>query len=125
MPWTWMPTIQVSTESHTIWHRGGSKNTFGGTRVYTDGALKQLQWWKDANRAGWGVAQVLEDGTLEYGCYGPLPGPVQTVPRAKLYGICEALARSLGPIRIHTDHKPIVDGLFRGKGVGHCLCFGK
>ena len=61
------------------------------------------------------MAQVLEDGTLEHGCYGPLPGPVQTVPRAELWAICEALARALGAIRIHTDHKPIVDGLLHGK----------
>ena len=37
------------------------------------------------------------------------------MPRAELHSICEALARALGPIRIHTDHKPIVDGLLRGR----------
>ena len=56
-----------------------------------------------------------ENGHLEHGCYGPLPGPIQTVPRAELYAICEALARTVGPIRIHTDHKPIVDGLLHGR----------
>ena len=110
-----MAAISVSKADHTKWYRGVENGTFMRTRVYTDGALRQYQWWKEANRAGWGIAQVSEDGNLELGCYGPLPGPIQTVPRAELYAICEALATTTGPIRIHTDHKPIVDGLLNGR----------
>ena len=115
MPKSRMPNIPMPQANHTIWYRGVNNSTFEGTRVYTDGALRQFQWWKEANRAGWGVAQVLENGDMEHGCYGPLPGPIQTVPRAELYAICEALARTTGPVRIHTDHKPIADGLLHGK----------
>ena len=63
---------------------------------------------------------MLENGQLEHGCYGPLPGPIQTVPRAELHAICEALARTVGPIRIHTDHKPTVDGLLHGREWACC-----
>ena len=111
MPKSWMPTIPVSQASHTIWYKGSNTGTFEGTTVYTDAPLWQFHWWKEASRAGWGIAQVFENGDIEHGCYGPLPGPIQTVPMAELHAICEAL----GPIRIHTVHKPIVDGLLRSK----------
>ena len=117
MPKTWLPQIETSHANHLVWleGHGDSTTTFGGHLVFTDGALRQLQWWKEATRAGWGVAQITEDGHLQYACYGPLPGPTQTVPRAELHACCMALRMSVGPLTIHTDHKPIVDGLLRAK----------
>ena len=52
MPKEWMPTISNSKADHVVWYRGAANGTFEGTRVYTDGALRQYQWWKEANRAG-------------------------------------------------------------------------
>ena len=48
----WMPSISVSKADHTKWYRGVVNGTFEGTRAYTHGALRQYQWWKEANRAG-------------------------------------------------------------------------
>ena len=68
-------------------------------------------------RAGWmGVAAMASNGKrLKSGAYGPLPGPVQTVPRAELYAVCIALHNSVGPITVHTDHKNIVTQITLGE----------
>ena len=62
-----MPTIRTSEANHAIGYRGVGNYTFEGTRVYTDGALRQFQWWKEANRADCGIAQVFENGNIEHG----------------------------------------------------------
>ena len=49
---------------------GDNTTTFGGHLLFNDCALRQLQWWKEANRAGWGAAQITEDGHLQYAWYG-------------------------------------------------------
>ena len=89
------------------------EGTFTGD-VYTDGSLRQLWWWLEAARAGWGIAS-LEGLGLKSGLTGTLPGPVQTVPRAEMFAVCEVLRLAVLPLHVHTDHLPIVDGLKRGR----------
>ena len=49
------------------------------------------------------------------GIYGPLPGPLQSVPRAELFAVCIALLYSVGPVCIFMDHKNIVDQAEKGE----------
>ena len=52
---------------------------------------------------------------LQSEAYGPLPGPDQSVPRAELFAICEALRVALPPLTIHTDHEAILTGMQQGQ----------
>ena len=49
--------------------------------------------------------------------YGPLSGPVQTVPRAELMAVVAALRDLVKPTRIHTDHYNLIRDIGRGKRV--------
>ena len=61
---------------------------------------------------------VRQEFKLADALFGTLPGPEQTVPRAEMWAICEALRRAILPICIHTDHQPILTGLESGKTFG-------
>ena len=104
--------IATQTADHEFWSRGllsksalpempplggPSVHVFrddgGGTLsgdVYTDVAMKARWWWQLSQRAGWGVASI-SGSRLLVGLYGPMPGSDQSVPRAELYAVIQAL----------------------------------
>ena len=67
-------------------------------------------------RCGWGFCQILPvgKGWVEATCRGPLPGPVQEVPRAELFATYQVLIRGVPPLEIFTDCKFVSDGYAAG-----------
>jgi hypothetical protein len=105
-----LPTISPPSRIICIrWYRGEEVGTFTGM-VFTDGSMRQRLWWPESARAGWGASQ-LNNGIATVAFYGTLPGPLQTVPRSEMMAIIQTLRRTILPVRIHTDHWPIVKGL--------------
>ena len=107
LPRSWLPNPPPIRPDEVHWYRNSDEGILSGD-IYTDGSQKQRWWWRESERAGWGVVQM-QGRRLRSGMYGPLPGPIQSVPRAELYAVCIALLYSVGPIRTMTDHKNIVD----------------
>ena len=54
---------------------------------------------------------------LVSGFFGPLSGPIQTMPWAGLLAIISAMRVAIKPVRIHTDHTNIIKGIDKGKHV--------
>eukprot|EP00959_Pyramimonas_sp_CCMP1952_P042592 890386-Pyramimonas_sp.AAC.1 len=50
--------------------------------------------------------------------YGPLPGPIQTSPRAELFAVVQILRIAILPLRILTDYLDLPQGLERGPAWG-------
>ena len=84
--------------------------------ICTDGAMR-ARWWRMASqRAGWDLA-MLGGRRWALGLDGTLPGPDQSVPRAELFAVCEALRMAIKPCRILTDHKNIIIGIEGAEGI--------
>ena len=48
---------------------------------------------------------------IDFGFYGPLPGPFQSVPRAELYALLKFLLLTDGETILYTDNKAVYDGI--------------
>ena len=90
---------------------------FSGS-IFTDGSGRMLKDVMELCRCGWGAA-FLRDLKLHAGCWGNLPGDIQTAPRAELYAIWFVLHRGTTPLFIYTDHDNHVKAIRDGKA--HCL----
>lgn len=113
MPKSWLPKVTPTAPHILEWMRDGTEGTMTGN-VYTDGSMRARHWWRESERAGWGMCCTDGGRRLVSGAYGPLPGPDHCVPRAELFVVCEALRVAFLPMRIHTDHKAILNGIEAG-----------
>ena len=70
-------------------------------------------------RCGWSVCELRvagDFGVVVKTLHGPLPGPVQEVPRAELFALLAALRHSgAHPVRYWTDCRFVVDGFRAGR----------
>ena len=97
--------------------RGELEGTIDGRPsgdIAVDGSGMMFPWLKELSRCGWGVVATC-GFTLRGGIFGALDGPKQTVPRAELQAIWEALKWAVTPMRIISDHKNHVDAIAKGK----------
>ena len=73
----------------------------------------------DFRRCGWSAVQIAHDGdgpgVVVAAIYGALPGIIQDVPRAELYGFYKTLVHSLGAFVYHTDCRFVSDGFLLGR----------
>ncbi|CAK0857407.1 unnamed protein product [Prorocentrum cordatum] len=85
--------------------------------IYVDGSL-QFGDCPALRRGGWSFTKLKGNDEYEMDCvcYGPLPGTqwIQSVPRAELYALLQALTVGTPPIIIHTDCQNVVDGAQAG-----------
>ena len=86
--------------------------TFEATTAWTDGSARK---GTDSvcRRAGWGVRFSSGDERL-----GPLKSESQTVYRAELRAMVEAIEATTGSIRVVTDCKSVWEGFVAGKAHG-------
>ena len=82
--------------------------------IAVDGSGLLFPWLPELSRCGWGVVAVNGQNLLG-GFYGSLEGYRQTVPRAELWAIYEALRWASRPFRIISDHKNHVEAISKGK----------
>ena len=87
---------------------------FGGL-IGTDGSLLD-GLYRDLRRGGWACAQW-DPVTQRPGptLYGSLPGSVQSILRAELYAVLQAVTRALGAFTLAVDNEVVVRGLQKGK----------
>ena len=71
------------------WIDGNAISAASGD-ISVDGSGLLFPWLSELSRCGWGVVATC-GRQLTAGFYGTLPGDKQTVPRAELWGIYEAL----------------------------------
>lgn len=57
VPASWMPKIAPVGDEKQVWARNVTDGCVTGN-VYTDGSLRQRQWWAESERAGWGIAML-------------------------------------------------------------------
>eukprot|EP00959_Pyramimonas_sp_CCMP1952_P289207 6048623-Pyramimonas_sp.AAC.1 len=114
MPRDALPRISAPSMGD-IWSfaHGGDTAALTGD-IYTDGSGLAPICWPEANRAGWGIA-VMTGQTMRGIAYGLLPGHHQSVPRAELYAVTQALRHGTAPMHIRTDCLGIVEGLQHGR----------
>ena len=62
-------------------------------------------------RIGWAWVVLNKHGTVLGGASGGLPGEVQTVLRAELFGAWHCLVHTNGHITLYIDNKTVVGGL--------------
>ena len=78
-----------------------------GPKVYTDGS-GLANSMEGLTRCGWAVVQLDESGCVVRAIYGPLPGRLQTVPRAEHYAALRAVQVAAHPAEIVSDHLSLV-----------------
>ena len=66
-------------------------------------------------RCGWAAALMDDDGNPRRFQYGPLPGSVQTVPKAEMYALFMILSWVKFGATVWSDCKFVVDGFARGR----------
>ena len=87
--------------------------TFFEANVFTDGSgLGGTDTL--AVRCGFGCAQIDDHGAIVAGCFDPLPGELQTVPGAEVLAVSCAIAASIPPLVLYTDHFNVLRDLRRG-----------
>ena len=95
---------------------------WSGGRYYTDGSGGHLGAFPVLRRCGFSVAVVECERQLTsfvWGCFSPLPGLRQSVPRSELYAILTVLRNVAdGDVEIVTDSKTCADSYSTGKE--HC-----
>ncbi len=97
------------------------EHDIAGGEIYSDGSGGRDTKDVRLRRCGYGYALILDSGgshELVAGAYGPLPGEVQTVPRAELMAVVSLLRRcrrAFRNIRVHVDCKYVVRGWTGGK----------
>ncbi len=88
--------------------------------LWTDASGGTFGGVQRLRRCGGGIASVVPDGTsscqLDWGAWGPLPGVVQTFPRAELFAILVAAKRSDPhlPLMIVSDYEVHVKLFYKG-----------
>jgi len=82
----------------------GEEGVLSG-RVYGDGS--GLYNDSPIQRCGWGVTAIRQSAagiwTIVAGCYGALPGPIQSVPAAETWAFLIALRFAVPPLTFCTD----------------------
>lgn len=113
-----LPTLPPIALETMHFYRNSAHGTLTGM-VFTDGSLKQRWRWKASERADWSAIS-LDGRALSVGAYGPFPGPIQSVPRAELFAVAQALRMAVLPLRLYTDHYNI--NTWAAKGQGNHMC---
>ena len=95
---------------------------WSGGRYYTDGSGWHFGAFSVLRRCGFSVAVVECEGLqarFVWGCFSPLPGSRQSVPRSELHAIPTVLRNVAGgDVEIVTDSKTCADSFSTGKD--HC-----
>ena len=88
---------------------------FAAGRVYTDGSLLHGKC-AALRRGGLAFVQLNDDLSLQYACYGPLPGAQwpQSTFRSELTAVLRVLEVACPPIVILSDCQSVIDGFLRG-----------
>ena len=96
---------------------------WSGGRYYTDGSGGHFGAFPVLRRCGFSVAVVECEGSqasFVWGCFSPLPGSRQSVPRSELYAILTVLRNVVsGDVEIITDSKTCADSYSQGRD--HCV----
>ena len=70
MPSSWLPTpTPVGREQQQSHH--GSEGDIFNSDVFTDGSLRQRQWWAKNERAGWRIITL--EAVPSTGCAADMP----------------------------------------------------
>ena len=78
-----------------------------GRRIFTDGS-GLASGVAGLTRCGWAVVEISDSGLPLRALYGPLPGRVQTVPRAEYYVVAKGLEVAAKPAHVISDHLSLV-----------------
>ena len=81
--------------------------------VYTDGALTGR--FRVLKRAGWAIAVLRQDLSIEWATYGVCGELDPSILRAELRAVLEALRVAVPPLVIHTDNAEVVSGVQMGR----------
>ncbi|CAK0909131.1 unnamed protein product, partial [Prorocentrum cordatum] len=99
------------------WLTEGNWDGLATGDIYVDGSL-QFGDYAPLRRGGWSFTKLKDNDEydMDYVCYGPLPGAqwVQSILRAELYALLQALRVGTPPMRIFTDCQNVVDGVMAG-----------
>eukprot|EP00959_Pyramimonas_sp_CCMP1952_P452033 9464335-Pyramimonas_sp.AAC.1 len=98
-----------------VWRyaRGGESAALAGDICTGVSGLAPIGW-PEASRAGWRIA-VMTCQNMRGIAYGPLPGHQQSVPRAELYALAQALRHGTAPMYTRTYCYGFVEGLQQGR----------
>ena len=78
-----------------------------GCRVYTDGS-GLANSVPGLTRCGWAVVQLDASGCILRAIFRPLPGQIQTTPRAEHYADLKAVEIAAHPVQFVSDHLTLV-----------------
>ena len=85
----------------------------GCRKFFTDGSGGEQSSNATLRRCAWSFCCIAADLNgdqmeIDFGFYGPLPGPFQSVPRAEFYALLKFLLLTDGETILYTDNKSSV-----------------